>query len=78
MEIRWLGEVEPTFNPSFYPSLVRISMARRFHHDIAQSGWATVKLGIDPGEVFSKGPAGKTVESTEEDIGEIYGNPVAR
>jgi hypothetical protein len=46
MEIRWLGEVELTFNPSFYPSLVgtlplsvpfpcpypsllRISMARR-------------------------------------------------
>ena len=28
MEIRWLGEVEPTFNPSFYPSLVRISMAK--------------------------------------------------
>ena len=56
MEIRWLGEVEPTFNPSFYPSLVRISMARRFHHDIAQSGWATVKLGIDLGEVFSKAP----------------------
>ena len=25
MEIRWLGEVELTFNPSFYPSPVRIS-----------------------------------------------------
>ena len=24
MEIRWLGEVEPTFNPSFYRSLVRM------------------------------------------------------
>src|SRR6516225_3164945 len=24
----WLGEVELTFDPSFYPSLVRISMAR--------------------------------------------------
>ena len=56
MEIRWLGEVEPTFNPSFYPSLVRISMARRFHHDIAQSGWAPVKLGVDFGGVFSKAP----------------------
>ena len=25
-------------------------------HHIAHSGWATVKLGIDLGEVFSKGP----------------------
>jgi osmotically-inducible protein OsmY len=24
MEIRWLGEVEPTFNPSFYPSGERL------------------------------------------------------
>jgi hypothetical protein len=30
-------------------------MARR-PPTIAQSGWATVKLGIDLGEVFSKGP----------------------
>ena len=27
--VRWLGEVELTFNPSFYPSLVRMPMARR-------------------------------------------------
>jgi hypothetical protein len=47
IEIRWLGEVELTFNPSFYPSLVRMPMARRQTptHDIAQSG-----------EVFSKAP----------------------
>ena len=25
--VRWLGEVELTFNPSFYPSLVRMPMA---------------------------------------------------
>jgi hypothetical protein len=43
MEIRWLGEVELTFNPSFYPSPVRISMARR-PPVISHSGWATVKL----------------------------------
>ena len=30
MEIRWLGEVGLTFNPSFYPSLVRMPMAVRF------------------------------------------------
>ena len=25
--VRWLGEVELTFNPSFYPSFVRMPMA---------------------------------------------------
>ena len=58
MEIRWLGEVELTFNPSFYPSLVRMPMTPMTGRPptIAHSGWATVKLGIDLGEVFSKGP----------------------
>ena len=42
MEIWWLGEV-------------RISMARRLPV-ISHSGWATVKLGIDLGGVFSKTP----------------------
>jgi hypothetical protein len=49
MEIRWFGEVELTFNPSFYPSLVRISMARR-PPVISHSGWATVKPGPGPGQ----------------------------
>ena len=41
MEIRWLGEVELTFNPSFYPSLVRMPMAPMAGRPptIAQSGW---------------------------------------
>ena len=55
MEIRWLGEVELTFNPSFYRSPVRISMARR-PPVISHSGWATVKLGIDLGGVLSESP----------------------
>ena len=38
-----MDEVELTFNPSFYRSLVRISMARR-PPVISHSGWATVKL----------------------------------
>ena len=38
---------------AFYPSPVRISMARRLPV-ISHSGWATVKLGIDLGGVFSK------------------------
>src|SRR6516165_6081562 len=40
---------------AFYPSPVRISMARR-PPVISHSGWATVKLGIDLGGVFSKAP----------------------
>ena len=52
MEIRWLGEVELTFNPSFLPfPCPYISMARR-PPVISHSGWATVKLGIDLGGVY--------------------------
>src|SRR5215467_16133404 len=40
---------------AFYPSPVRISMARRLPV-ISHNGWATVKLGIDLGGVFSKAP----------------------
>src|SRR6516164_3976430 len=40
---------------AFYPSPVRISMARRLPV-IFHSGWATAKLGIDLGGVFSKAP----------------------
>src|SRR6516162_7272603 len=36
---------------AFYPSPVRISMARR-PPVISHSGWATAKLGIDLGGVF--------------------------
>ena len=55
MEIRWLGEVELTFDPlstlplSVYPW-------REDSQTIAHSVWAAVKLGIDLGGVFSKGP----------------------
>ena len=40
---------------AFYPSPVRISMARGLPV-IFHSGWATAKLGIDLGGVFSKAP----------------------
>ena len=60
MEIRWLGEVEPTFNPRSIPlstlPLSAYPWREDFHHDIAQSGWAPVKLGVDFGGVFSKAP----------------------
>src|SRR5262252_8165869 len=41
----WLGEVELTFNPSFYPSLVRMPMTPMAGRPptIAQSGWIKEK-----------------------------------
>ena len=49
MESRWLGEVELAFNPSFLPF-----PCPDFHGE--KTPRATVKLGIDLGGVFSKGP----------------------
>src|SRR6516164_4273070 len=59
------GKKTPT--PSFYPSLVRMPRASflpfpcpDFHGEKTpshfHSGWATAKLGIDLGGVFSKAP----------------------
>ena len=33
MEIRWLGEVELTFNPSFYPSTISAAEAKMLSVD---------------------------------------------
>ena len=35
MEIRWLGEVELTFNPSFYPSLLHLGIGDIFNCRVA-------------------------------------------
>ena len=53
--VRWLGEVGAHVQSLFLPFPCPYAHGEKTP-TIAQSGWATVKLGIDLGEVFSKAP----------------------
>src|SRR6516225_371821 len=99
MEIRWLGEVELTFNPSstvplsVCPAGKTVQSTGEDIGDIWKSGGSVKYVALSPpaeeedmdiGEIYGGGsvyrslvtvplsvcPAGKTVQSTGEDIGD--------